>query len=270
MRKLVLTAIAFALVCPVVLTGQDYMRNISKSELQSEMNSYIDQVVSIGANLSNARAEQLDVANRSIQIVDAKWMDFFQKSADYISADEELLNLSFDYEQARSAAQDSITVRKERLEKAVIFVKSENFIANKAAEYLELEKKATELSLTKYTAKELENLKAKETIEFMDITKAFTTAKDAADINPALKQRMTALQSRYIAIQNSSSKIQAMEFVPLVTRIKDYLLSLAAVAIIMMFFIFIGNYIKTLKTAKESAKQMEEILQKNDREIPTI
>lgn len=270
MRKFILTALVFILTCPVILSGQNYMRALSKTELRNEINKYIDEAKSLGSMLPSTRAEQLDMVSRSIQVMDTKWMDFFQKSADVISADEELLNLSMDYEQALTAAQDSITVRRDRIAKAKVFVKSENLIASKVVEYAELEKKARELSLSKLTAEQLGTLKAKEQIDFMEISDAYNAAVDAANVNPALKQRMAVLQSRYITLQNNSSKIQAMAYVPFVARIKDYLMSIAAVSIIMMFFIFIGNYIKTLKTAKESAKKMEEILQKNDREIPTI
>lgn len=271
MRREILILAAFLLLCPVVAAGQnDYMKAINKSEIKNGINDFISEMTMIGDNLSSARTEQLEMANRSVQLVDARWMDFFQRAVEDISADEELLNLSLDYEQARTAVQDSINIRKERMAQVLVFVKSEKIIADKAAVYLEMEKRAKELSLTKVTAKELENLKAKEALDFMEVTEAYSAAKGAFDINPALQQRMDALQARYIALQNSSTTIQEMAFVPLVTRIKDYLLSIAAVAVIMMFFVFISNYIKTLKNAKESAKKMEELLQKNDKEIPTI
>lgn len=251
-------------------SGQNRSLMRSREALGSQIEEYISEMKALGSNLGSTRPEQLKIASRSANVLDTKWTDFLQDAFESISEDDRLLELVVEYEQARDATLDSISIRKLRIEKTTDFVKAEKLIKSKRASYQEMEKNALALSLVKQSAPMLERLKAEEQISFMDVSAAFQTAREAAAINPVLKGRMAVLQSEFIDIRNSSSKIQEMEFKPFVERIKDYIMSLAAFAIIMMFLVFIGNYIKAAKTAKESARKMEELLHKNDGETPTI
>lgn len=242
----------------------------TKIDLASRITGYVNEMNSLGENLSNLRPDQLQGVSRYARILDARWNGFYQGEVAFIAEDEELLGLVADYEQARAATLDSLNTRKVRIEKTTEFVKAEKVILSKAPNYRNLRDKAFKLSLTKQTAPLLEQMKAKEQLDFAEIEAAYRTAGEAASMNPKLKGRMNAVQEKYLEIKGCSDEIQGMEFVPFVDRIKNYVMSLAAVSIIMMFGVFISNYIKTAKTAKESAKKMEEVLHQNDQNIPTI
>jgi hypothetical protein len=60
-----------------------------------------------------------------------------------------------------------------------------------------------------------------------------------------------------------------MEYKPFIQRIKDYLLGLAAVAILMMFVNLLSQKLKQLKAAREQAKKMKESMM-GQKEYPTI
>ncbi len=250
--------------------GQRGYPSLSKMELNTRIERYIEDMVSLGTHLNSLKSDQLKNVNRSVNVLDAQWNEFYLQNADIITSDEKLLERAEDYEQARNATLDSIGTRKDRIEKTAIFVKSEKLITESVEKYQSLKEKAVKLSLVKQSVPALDKLKAKEQLDFVDLQNAYQAAKEAAEVNPMLNSRMAYLQSRFIEIQNYSSKIQQLEFKPFIARIKDYVLSLAAVSIILMFGVFISNYIKTLKTAKESAKKMEEILHQNDNNIPSI
>ena len=52
-------------------------------------------------------------------------------------------------------------------------------------------------------------------------------------------------------------------------RIKDYLIGLAAVAILLMFFNLLNAKIKTLKAARDQAKKMKDMME-GQHNYPTI
>ena len=67
-----------------------------------------------------------------------------------------------------------------------------------------------------------------------------------------------------------SEKIQALEYKPLLERIKDYLYSLAAVAMILLFLNMVQAKIKALKQARENAKKLREMMNNEESDYPTI
>ena len=136
--------------------------------------------------------------------------------------------------------------------------------------YNELYNEAVEYSLLKQTASLLEKLKTKEGLTFSDITSRYEEAKTITEEYPALKKRMEELENDYIEIKTISEKIQAAEYKPFLTRIKDYLYSLAAVAMLLMFANMVQAKIQAFKQMRKSAKEYQELLKKNEEEIPSI
>ncbi|MCQ2168489.1 MAG: hypothetical protein MJY69_07510 [Bacteroidales bacterium] len=234
------------------------------------MNSLVSDVASLGDNLENASKAQLDRTSRSLSLFDVKWSEYLQNNYEAIVADNDLIAIMDEFEETRTAVRNSIELRKAQIEKTEQFIKSEQFVSSQLGQYRDLKDKAFKLSLVKQGADALEKLKAKEKLDFADIGNAYQTAKEAAEINPRLKDRMDSLQGLFVEIQTISGEIQKMEFKPLMTRIKDYLMSIAAVSVIMMFLVFLGTYVKSVKSAKESAKQMKQLLNKGENEPPVI
>ena len=73
-----------------------------------------------------------------------------------------------------------------------------------------------------------------------------------------------------MVLKEKSEAIQAAAYQSPIERVKDYVMTFAGVAIILMFLSMVQTKIKALKAARENAKQYQEMLQKNNPEIPTI
>lgn len=266
--------LAITTVCMLSALPAFGVRNLSdeltKMEVSENIGSFINEVKTFGYTLSTAQPGQLNTMRRHATIMDTRWNDFYSKSVDIISQDEKLLGMAADYEQLWLTALDSLNLCITRIEKASVFRKDEQFVQSKIAVYKKLESDAVKLSMVKQTAQQLEKLKAEEQLEFAKIESAFQEAEEAAEINPALSGRMAELRETFIKIQLSSTAIRQAEFKPFIERIKDYLMSLAAVSIIAMFAIFLSNYVKTAKKAREAQQKMKEALGDNNSITPSI
>ena len=129
---------------------------------------------------------------------------------------------------------------------------------------------AVEYSLLKQTATLLEKLKAKEELSYNDVTARYEDAKTISEEFPALKKRMEKVEEQYIEIKGFSEKIKAAEYKPFLQRIKDYLYSFAAVAMLLMFANMVQAKIQAFKQMRKSAKEYQELLKKNEEDIPSI
>lgn len=268
--KLLTSAVILVLSFQIVYGGRNLSDELSKVEISEQIGSFINEVKTFSYTLSTAQSGQLKTMKRHASIMDARWNDFYSKAIDAISQDEMLLGMATDYEQLWMAAMDSLNLSITRMEKVSVYMKDEQFVMSRVEPYRKLGNEAMKLSLIKQTAPQLEKLKAREQLEFAKIEEAFNEASEAAAINPILSERMKKLQDTFIEVKLSSDKIQQTEFKPFLDRIKDYLMSLAAVSIIAMFGIFLSNYAKTAKKAKEARKKMEEALDAGNQTTPTI
>lgn len=78
------------------------------------------------------------------------------------------------------------------------------------------------------------------------------------------------MEEEYIELKGLSEKIQAAEYKPFLDRIKDYLYSFAAVAILLMFINMIQSKVQAYKQMRKSAEEYKKMLQRNDNEYPSI
>ena len=146
----------------------------------------------------------------------------------------------------------------------------EKFIKEQEVVYEDLLSSAKEYALIKSLAPLLEKVKGKEQLLFPDIQKMYEVAKGAAQEFPDLQSKMDNVEECFIKLKNSSAEIQALEYKPLLQRIKDYLFSFAAVAIILMFFNMVQAKIQMIKQASKKAKEYEEMMKGNQDDYPTI
>ena len=122
----------------------------------------------------------------------------------------------------------------------------------------------------KSAAPQLEQLKGEEQSLFAEVQQQYETAKNLSQEFPVFQPRFQQIEEKYIELKNRSEKIQALEYKPWIERVKDYLYSLAAVAMILMFINMVQAKIKTLKQARENAKKLREALHKEEDDYPTI
>lgn len=266
---------------------EEYTSTMKALELQEKMDLFLEELnelqkpytrpfkISREQRLSKTYLKRLsdDVKSneRKLKSLDLRWNFFYQAEQPSIAANEELMTMVEDLNTIKSEVEDSIASRKNIIQAISDFNAAEKFLTDQDTIYKELGRKALELSMTSKTAPQLENLKVKEQIIFADIQNHYDKAKQGALLFKVSRQESDNLDNRYATLKNMSGKIQEMAYVPWIQRIKDYLLGVAAVAIIIMFVNMTISKIKAAKKTKENLKKYQETLNKNgNNDIPSI
>ena len=234
---------------------------IRPSEANLESGSYL--------RLLNSQITSL---NYRFQSVEFRWKAFTRFKQDDIANSEFLMELVSRVEQLAQDTQDTLAALQRKCDAIGGFIEAEQFISSQDTIYKILYKKALGLSLAKQTAPQLEKVKAEEKTLFEKIESLYGQTKEAAQLLPQLESRSAALDERYYSLKALSGKIQAMEYKPPLERAKDWLLSLACVAMILIFASMAASKIKAAKKARETLKQQQELLKRanNENEYPTI
>ena len=82
---------------------------------------------------------------------------------------------------------------------------------------------------------------------------------------------MERIESKYLELKVVSGKIQAAAYVPLLQRIKDYLMNIAAVSIVLMFGNLVVTRVKTIIKMKAQAKKLKDLMGNGGgQDYPTI
>ena len=242
-------------------------------EIQSigdRLRSYVEDVEKLSRQVGIVPERKLKQVENSLSRLNAKHTLYCQAQQLYIAMDDSLMNLVAQYQEIGQMVSDSIQRQQQRFQWLEDFNQAERFIFAQDSAYQRLLKQSMLLSQIEKTAPALEKLKGQEQLLFADVDAHFQKAKVAAESTPALKKRQTQLEEKYIELKNSSEKIQAAEYMPLLDRIKDKLMGIAAVGIILMFFNMVVSKIQGYKKMRENAKQMEEMLRKSKDNYPKI
>lgn len=216
-------------------------------------------------------SDDLRTKERKLRSLDLRWNIFYQNEQSAIASDENLMTMVDDLNTIKSAVEDSILSRRNIVNAINDFNAAEKFLADQDTIYKSLGRKAMELSLTSKTAPQLENLKVREQIIFTDIQTHYDKARQGAQLFKVSHQEMSNIDNKYASLKNKSAKIQEMAYVPFIQRIKDYLIGIAAVAIIIMFINMIMSKIKAAKKMKDNLKKYQETINQNENnDIPSI
>lgn len=243
---------------------------VDYGNISMELDRYLKELTTIASGISRAKAPALNSLERKASEVNARWTVFTQIQQYEISTSDALMERMSAFQVAYQVIQDSISSQRNRIEAASAFDESEKFLKKSVQEYEKFSTQAKELSLTQASAPLLERLKATEQLYFADVQKHYDKAKEAAALVPSLSKRMEALESEFITLQTKSESISKAEYVPLVQRFKDYILSIAGVAVILMFLSMIKSKISALKAAKENAEKYKSMMDPDNNEYPTI
>ncbi|MBO5705544.1 MAG: hypothetical protein J6S05_00840 [Bacteroidaceae bacterium] len=239
-------------------------------ELEGKLLLFVDKIDAISADVTYANLEQLAKAEKEITSIDNKWNMFTQAYQLDIALDEKLLNLVTRYQEDKQQLTDTIQFLKHRLESFDAFMAAEIYIERQKEPYNKRLEEAKRYSQMEKLAPMLEKLKAKEQQFFAELEKNYEKAKEAAQTYDLLQDRMKKLEENYIELKIISDTIQATEYKPFIERIKDYLLSFAAVAIILMFINMVHAKIQSYKQLRKSAEEYKKALMGNDEETPSI
>ena len=257
-------------------------------DIQARLNQFVDgmdricnsctaplpmasEVAGVAESYIRMQGYRLHTLEQNIKSLDVRWNNYYPLQQWEISQDEGLMSSVERFELLKQEASDSLEVRKQMLESLRGFVEARALLASLDTTYNSMGKKAFELSLTSKTAPLLEKQKQKEQILFATVQEKFDKAKEASRYHLVSDHSMEELEDSFAVIKSKSETIQAMQYKPLIARIKDYLLGLAAVAVLLLFVSMVKAKIKAAKDARENMKKYQETLKLNGQdEYPTI
>ena len=291
MIKKLLIAMLMLSVLPSAVWAQDVEMSAEEeidstyADINARMMQFQEELIQLGAlsrfrididmempltepllNVVDKRLKSLSIAVNSFA---SRWEAYSQAQQIYIAENDSLLNKLAQIQQMQQMVTDTLASRQQLFEHLSDFAKAEVFIWGQDKKYQRLYKLAMEYSLSPKLAAKLEKVKAEEQALFADVEKHFGKAKEAVELFAGLQLRMKGVEEKYYQLQTVSAKIQEMEYKPFIQRIKDYLMGLAAVAIILMFVNMVRSKLKALKAAREQAQKMSEMLN-GDHKYPTI
>ena len=215
--------------------------------------------------------EQVRIMSRNIQSLDVRWSAFTAANMPTMADNDSLMEMITHVELLKQAINDSMQAQTLRCQAIRDYNEAEHFILAQDSIYAKYYKQAVTLSMIQKLTPKLEKLKAQEQVRFEQIQSAYEKVKAATETVPQLSRYAEKLNEHYFATKALSEKIQAMEYKPLIQRIKDYLLGLACVAVILIFINMIKTKIDAAKKAREALKQQQELLRNNSQNnYPTI
>lgn len=250
--------------------GDMYANQMPTLEVESRMLYFYEELNEISNHLSEYSPEELAKANQQIESVETKWNTYYQSKQAIIAEDDSLLQIAVNYQLAKQSLQDSIAKKLSFYDSQEAFNAAETFINSQDSVYKQLYETALEYSLIKSLAKELEKIKGKEALLSGEMQAEYDKAKSVTQEFSSFQQRFDKIEEKYIELKSTSEKIQALKYQPLIQRIKDYLFSIAAVAMILMFINMLQAKLKAIKQARENAKKMMEMMNKDDNDYPVI
>lgn len=214
---------------------------------------------------------RLKTLEQSIKSIEVRWDNYYPLMQWDISQDEGLLGCVEHFALIKQEAYDSLNVRKSMLEALRAFSDAQSCMRSLDSTYNRLGKKAFELSLSSKTSAQLEKEKKKEALLFASVQEKFDKAREAGKYKLVTAERMEALEDEYAVLKNKSDTIQAMKYKPLIQRIKDYLIGLAAVAVLLMFANMVRSKFKAAKSMRATMKKYKDSLNLNGKDdYPTI
>lgn len=270
-----------ALVHPVMAqdeVGLDEVAIMEEVELSPELREYLaEKIESFSLEIQNlfesvegAQEPQLKAIKRYVSAHDLKWTAFVGSVQDLIASDDNLVASVAGYQETRKKTDAAIEAREKSLSQLTDFVAAERAISQHVKQYEKLYKQAFSYSLVEKLTPELEKLKAKDLLLMEELSKHYENAHEAAKDNKMLTARWERLDSHYISIKSFSQQIQQLEYKSLMQRAKDYIMSMAAVAIILLFISFILLRIKSMRDMKKAADEAKKLREQQNSNIPTI
>jgi hypothetical protein len=244
-----------------------------ESSLQAiawKMSCDLDEVSNLMGEIRFAPLKRLDGLAGQLNRMKVKADIYCQAQQEYIAMDDSLMNLMATYYEVWQQADDSVSHQKIRLQAQADYEKAERFILKQDTALQRFHKQAAMYAKLPQTAAQLENVKGQELLLMTDIESRFAIARDAVEKNPSLKRKLTKLEQAYLKQKALSDETQAMAYKSPIEQAKDYLLSLAAVGIILMFVNMVASKIQLYKQTRDSAKKMEEALRKANGDYPQI
>lgn len=259
----------------------------TRVEIQGRLNQFLDGMQRISnsckAKLPMAgdapitesyikmQSYRLRTLDRSLKSIEVRWNNYYPLQQWEISQDEGLISCVEQFELMKQEASDSLDMRKQMLQAVQDFAEAHAYMESIDSTYNRMGMQAFQLSLSPTTAMLLEKQKKKEQLLFATVQEKYYKAKAAWNLHMISAWRMEELEDSYASLKSKSETIQEMQYKPLFLRIKDYLMGLAAVAVLLMFANMVRSRLKAAKQLKENMKKYNDSLKLNGKDdYPTI
>ena len=218
------------------------------------------------AHVENLAA--LDEFDKSVADLNTRWDLYYQAEAVVIGGNKSLLDACTQLLAAKDDLVQKAADKRQGLQFKADFQAAERFMADKDSVYRRMLKSARRFSQVQATDKQLKKVQTREKLLTARLDQHYGAAQAAVAADASLD--ISPLEEKYLELKNYSAMIQACQYKPFIERIKDWLLSFAAVAMLLMFANMVQSKIQAARQMKENMKKMQEELHKNDDEIPTI
>ena len=231
-----------------------------------------DAKLGINKNFVSVLEGRMNTYNQRYNSLDVMWTTYTQAQQMDIANDDDLMTMVANIEALKQSVKDTLDAKAEMVKAISDFAAADQFIISQVAVYKKLYKRAFKLSLLKKLAPQLEKAKAREQLVFEKLQASYDSAKAAAELVPSLQPRMKVLEEQFVVMKSVSEKVQALEYKPLFQRVKDYIMGLAAVAIILLFVSMMLTKYKAYKDKVANLKKVNEIMNKQgkDTQYPMI
>ena len=231
-----------------------------------------DAKLGINKNFVSVLEGRMNTYNQRYNSLDVMWTTYTQAQQMDIANDDDLMTMVANIEALKQSVKDTLDAKAEMVKAISDFAAADQFIISQVAVYKKLYKRAFKLSLLKKLAPQLEKAKAREQLVFEKLQASYDSAKAAAELVPSLQPRMKVLEEQFVVMKSVSDKVQALEYKPLFQRVKDYIMGLAAVSIILLFFSMMIAKYKAYKGKLANMKKVTEMMNKQgkDTQYPMI
>lgn len=241
----------------------DYADELNELAIVSNMQVTFSSTMPLSKTYVKALKDKVGMLDERYNSINVRWTTFIQAMQMDIADDEDLMNTMSSVELLKQSIADTIASKKVQCDALQDFANAEVLLAGQDTIYKQLYLQAFKLSLLQKLTPQLEKLKAREQTAFAQLQGSYEKAQQACQIVPTLQKRMPALDETFANIQMASTKIQEMAYKPFIQRIKDYLIGLACVAVLLLFFNMVSAKIKSIKAASQQAKQYKEMMRRN-------
>ena len=214
----------------------------------------------------NSKVQSTD---RRLKAFNVRWEAFNAANQAFISDHEDLMDKMTAMQLRLQAANDTLAMQQQRCAAIKDFVAAEEYILAQDSVYEARYKQALAMSFVQKLTPQLEKLKATNQAQFEALQEQYDKTKAAYELVPQLQDRADIVNECYYTIKAKSDKIQEMKYMPLLERVKEYLTSLAYVAVILILINMLTAKYKAAKQTKEALEKQAKLIKKEN-QYPTI
>lgn len=238
-------------------------------EVVNIIQDFMDRMDLMRSYITEADHKDANQCKREFGKLNLKWTKYYLSIEHILLEEEEVLDMAMQLNEKAKELENSIERRLLFFKQSEIFQQDLASLRTILKEYGDMEKLAISYSLTEQTASQLEDLKVREEILFEEASVKFGSLKSLLNEYPELSDSKGETERLFADLSIKSQNIKSAEYKPFLERIKDYLYSLAAVALVLMFVNMIQTKISAAKALKKNAEALK-ALQKQNTEYPTI